>query len=266
MVMAVAALYVSKPGGDDERARIRAERAASRARVRARYAAHLVERTGLDDATADLVMAVLFDHPDEDGEQCRLGKHPSLPDDGEHSHDAGFDCPCTWDAERRESERDRRWKALEEWWASPEAAELNAAEEQEMDAVDDWVAAHPGVEAKRTCWFAPEQWEGRIDGRSFYFRERHGMWRIEIDIAPDGTFVDRYVGRSEDGEMITEPVELTSGEIIAEGMEGALGDGPVEHLRFIVETVRAHLNQTTCTHPRAERYCPACGARVDHAE
>lgn len=141
-----------------------------------------------------------------------------------------------------------------------------------MDAVDARIAAHPGVEAKRTSMAAPEQWEGTIDrrsfyyGRSFYFRERHGMWRIEIDLAPDGRFVTRYVGRSDDGEMATEPVELTSGETIAEGREPSLGDSPVDHLRFIVETVRAHLARTICTNPRAERYCPACGARVDRAE
>ena len=66
--------------------------------------------------------------------------------------------------------------------------------------------------------------------------------------------------------VFTEPVELTSGDTIAEGSESSLGAGPVEHLGFIVDTVRAHLNQTTCPHPGAERYCPACGARVDRPE
>lgn len=256
-------LYVIRPGGDDERARILAERSASRACVRARYAAHLVERTGLDEVTADLVMAVLFDHVDEDGQSCRLGKHPTLPDDGEYSHDAGFDCPCTWDAERRQHERMRQRKLWDKWQSSPDAEALRAAQEREMDAVDDWIAAHPGVEAKRTVMAAPEVWEGAIDGHAFSFRERHGSWHIEIDLVPDGTFADRYVGRADDGEMITEPVELTSGDTIAEGTESSLGDGPVEHLSLIVDTVRSHLNRTACTHPEAERYCPACGARTD---
>lgn len=230
-VVAVADLYVIQPGGDDAYARIRAERAASRARVRARYAAHLAERTGLDDATADLVMAVLFDHPDEDGRQCELGKHPSLPDDGKHSHVAGFDCPCTWDAERREQERILSQKFWDDWRASPENEARRAASKRETDAINAWIAAHPGVEAKRTSLAAPEQWEGTVDGHSFYFRERHDMWRIEIDLAPNGRFVNRYVGHSDNGETITEPVELTSGETIAEGAESTLGDGAVEHLR-----------------------------------
>ena len=262
----MADLYVIRPGGDDERARRLAERAAGRARVRARYAAHLAERAGLDDATADLVMAVLFDHVDEDGEPCRLGNHPTLPDDGEYSHDAGFDCSCTWDAQRREQERIRRRTVWDEWLSSPTAQALHDGQERELEAVDDWIAAHPGVEAKRTVMAAPEVWEGTIDGRSFYFRERHGTWHIEIDLVPDGTFAERYVGRSDDGEMLTEPVELTSGVTIAEGSETALGERPVEHLNFIVDTVRAHLQRTTCAHPRAEQYCPACGARIERAQ
>lgn len=264
--MAVADPYLIPPEGEDERARFLAERSAARAHVRARYAAHLMGRTGLDDATVDLVMAVLFDHLEGNGEPCQFGNHPTLPDDGEHSHDAGFDCPCTWDAERREQERIRRRKIWDDWLSSPDAEAMYAAEDRETDAVDDWIARHPGVEAKRTVMAAPEVWEGTIDGHSCYFRERGGSWHIEVDLVPDGTFVDRYVGRSDDGETITEPVELTSGDTIAEGSESSLGAGPVEHLRFIVDTVRTHLNQTTCTHPRAERYCPACGARVHRAE
>ncbi|WP_226347217.1 hypothetical protein [Agilicoccus flavus] len=68
------------------------------------------------------------------------------------------------------------------------------------------------------------------------------------------------------GFVFTEPVELAAGDTIAEGSESSLGNRPVKHLSFIVDTVRTHLDQTTCAHPRAERYCPACGARVDRAE
>ncbi|AKS31677.1 hypothetical protein AFA91_07070 [Mycolicibacterium goodii] len=28
----------------------------------------------------------------------------------------------------------------------------------------------------------PEQWEGEVDGHSFYFRERGGDWVIELDL------------------------------------------------------------------------------------
>lgn len=264
--MCVADLYVVQPGSDDERARYRAEREAGRARVRARYAAHLAERTGLDDVTTDLVMAVLFDHLAEDGTECLRSSHPKLPEESEYSHDVGFDCPCTWDAQRREQEQARRKKVWDEWHSRPEAEARRESAKRERDAIDAWVAAHPGVAAERTVFACPEVWEGTIDGHSFYFRERHGEWRIEIDLEPNGTFANRYACVDDNGKMLTEPVELTSGDTIAEGSEANLGAGAVEHLSFIVDTVRTHLAQATCPHPRAERYCPACGARVSRVE
>ena len=111
--MAVAVLYVIRPSGDDERARRLAERETGRVRVRARYAVHLAERVGLDDAAAGLVMAVLFDHLDQDGEPCRSAIIRRCPRMASTAHDAGFDCPCTWDAQRRELERIRRRRATE---------------------------------------------------------------------------------------------------------------------------------------------------------
>lgn len=221
----MADLYVVKPGRDDDRARFHAEREASRVRVRARYADHLTARTGLDDVTADLVMAVLFDHHEADGTQCLRSNHPKLPEESEYSHNAGFDCPCTWDSERQEHERARRRKAWDDFCSSPAAEAERAAEGRERAAIADWIAAHPGVEAERTVMACPEVWEGTIDGRSFYFRERRGSWHIEIDLVPNGRFIDRYLGRSDDGEMLTEPVELTSGDTIAEGSDGNLGVG-----------------------------------------
>lgn len=79
---------------------------------------------------------------------------------------------------------------------------------------------------------------------------------------PNGHIASRFAGTAGDGEMITEPVELTSGDVIAEGVDSSLGNGPVAHLSFIVDTVRAHLNRTVCAHARAEQYCPECGTRV----
>lgn len=262
----MADLYLVQPRSDDEPDRRRAEREAGRARVRARYAAHLRERTRLDAITADLVMAILFDHHAEDGTECLRSNHPKLPEESQYSHDVGFDCPCTWGAERQDRERARRRKAWNDYLSSPEAEAFREAEGRELEAVADWIAAHPGVEAQRTVTACPEVWEGTIDGHSFYFRERHGEWRIEVDLEPDGRFANRYLGVDDNGEMLTEPVELTSGDTIAEGSEGNLGVGAVEHLSFIVDTVRAHLAQTVCTHPNAERYCPACGLRISRFE
>ncbi|MEI2775190.1 MAG: hypothetical protein V9G19_04315 [Tetrasphaera sp.] len=171
----MADLFLVTFGDDDERARRPAERAASRARIRARYAERLRQRAGLDDMTADLVMAVLFDHTDERGELCQRGCHPSLPEDGDGSHDAGFDCPCTWDAERREHERVQRMARWDAWLSSPESTAERAAADRDRRDVQRWLGAHPRVTAEQTCPACPEVWEGTIDGRSFFFRERHGQ-------------------------------------------------------------------------------------------
>ncbi len=71
--------------------------------------------------------------------------------------------------------------------------------------------------------FAPEQWKGTVDGHSFYFRERHDQWRIELDLRPSGRFANAYRGTDTVGEMLLEPVELDDGDVIAEGTTGADG-------------------------------------------
>ena len=259
----VADLFVVNFGDDNERARRAAEREASRARVRGRYTELLRQSAGLDEASAQLAMAVLFDHFDERGEACLRSCHPKLPDEGDRSHDVCFDCPCTWNSERREREKAKSQDFWDEWHNGPEAEARRVASDLERGAVQEWISAPPGVEAKQTGSACPETWEGRIDGRSFYFRERHGLWSIEIDLEPNGRFANRFVGTSDDGEMVTEPVELTSGEVIAEGAETDLHGNPVDHLRFIVDTVRTYLRQSSCTHPKAARYCPEYGARTE---
>ena len=262
-VECVGDLYVFDfSGGEEERARREAERAAERAQVRDRYAHRVMDLAGVDEITADLVMAALFDHFDADGDECRWGNHPKLPDGGEYSHDAGFDCKCTWDEARRERERQERKRFWDEWQNSPEAKERQAEYEAELTEISEWVDAHPGVEAERKSTYCPEQWEGTVDGHSFYFRERHGAWRIEIDLEPDGHFVQRVVGTGPDGELITEPVEMKSGPVIAEGLESVLGETAIHHLEFIVRTIREHLTGIRCAHDGAGSFCPTCGARV----
>ncbi|MFC7755910.1 hypothetical protein [Tsukamurella soli] len=92
--------------------------------------------------------------------------------------------------------------------------------------------------------------------------ERHGDWRIELDLSPNGRFVDRVISTGDDGGFVTEPVELESGEVIADGVESQRGDGAVAHLAFIVRTVRDHLRRENCPHSAADRFCPSCGARM----
>jgi hypothetical protein len=254
-------MYLIDLGGDpDDRARREEERAQRRADVSARYAAHLVQSAGVDEVTAHLVLAALFDHRNDDGSPCPCGCHPRLPE-GE-LHDAGFDCRCGWDEDRRRTEKEKWRASLEAFWASAEGEELKSARAAEMAELDAWLAAHPGVSAQQTTPAAPEQWEGTVDGRTFYFRERHGDWRLELDLEPTGHFANRVIAVGPDGATRTEPVEMTAGTVIAEGPASRLGERTVEHLEFIVRTIREHITGETCPHLGAINFCPACGARV----
>lgn len=198
-------LYIVDSGdGDEERARRAAEREAECRRLRRRYAQHLAARAALDELTAQRVVAVLFDPRHSSGERCECDCHPQLTSD----HGDGFDCRCTWD-EARLAEEHQRWRELPRGEADTELRRLCRREEASITA---WLAGQPGVDATRTTWICPEQWEGTVDGHAFCFRERHGMWRIEVE-----------------------------GEIIAEGRDTQLGAIATEHIAFIVGTIRGHL-------------------------
>lgn len=244
-------LYLVEFGDDEERARHRAEREAERARVRQRYVERLILRADLDEATAQRAVAAIFDHVADDGSPCLCGCHPQLSP----QHDDGTDCPCTWDRQRREAARGAWLTDLRDSEWAKVVREQHEAEEGE---IREWLAGQVDVTAKRTSSYAPEQWEGTVDGHSFYFRERHNEWRIELDLQPSGRFVTRVVGVDEQERPVTEQVEMTEGEVIAD----ALGSVPVEHLDFIVRTIREHLWQRSCTHGGALLYCPSCGTQM----
>jgi hypothetical protein len=251
----VGDLYLLEFGNDKERARHRAEREAERARVRQRYVERLIVRTGLDEGTAEPGVAAIFDHVGDDGSRCLCSCHPQLS----AQHGDGMDCPCTWHRERREAAR-RAWltELHDSEWAK-ESRERHEAEERE---IREWLAGQVDVTAERTSSYAPEQCEGAVDGHSFYFRERHDEWRIELDLSPSGRFATRVVGANEQGQPVTEQVEMAEGEVIADGLAGALGPAATEHLDFIVRIIREHLWRRSCTHGGAFLYCPRCGARM----
>ena len=250
----MAHLYiVDFGGGEQERARREAEREAERRRLAARYVRHLITTAEVNEATARRVIAALSDPRDADGNECACSCHPRLSS----YHGDGFDCRCTWDGDRRAAEA-ARWQA---WWDSPEAAELSAAHQREEDAIHAWLASQPGVDARRTGSYAPEQWEGTVDGHTFYFRDRSGSWRIELDLAPSGRYAQRLVRVDEDGEFVTEPVPIMEGEVIARGVDADLGDAPVGYIAFVVQTIRDHLRGVGCGHQGARLFCPDCGQR-----
>jgi len=247
-------LYLFDFGGGEDAEQWRAKRAAALKRIYDRYLERLITEVGLEQPTAARVMVSLFRHSRrKDGEECGCSCHPSLSE----THDGGFDCSCTWDDERREQNK-LKWDEL---FSGPEAEERRRASEDEENKIKSWIAQQPGVEAERTTFACPEQWEGSVDGHSFYFRERRGTWRIEIDLAPSGHFANRVV-EAKDGEWVTEPVELEDGEVIAEGIEGELGATAIHHIDFIVRKIRDHLWGLTCDHFGALFFCPKCGQRM----
>jgi hypothetical protein len=252
----VTDLYIVEfGGGEQERARREAEREAERRRLADRYTRYLVASAELDEAAARKIITALFDPRDSDGNQCSCSCHPRLSAE----HGDGFDCRCAWDADRRAAEA-ASWQA---WWDSPEAAELSAAHQREEDTIAAWLASQPGVDARRTSSYAPEQWEGVVDGHTFYFRERGGSWRIELDMAPSGRYAHRLVRTDEDGSFITEPVPIMEGEVIARGCDSDLGGAPVDHIAYVVLTIRDYLRRSDCGHHRARLFCPDCGQRTD---
>jgi hypothetical protein len=248
-------IYIVGPGGsEEERARRGAEREAEQRRLADRYARYLVASAQVGDATARRVITALFDPCGADGNECRCSCHPRLSAE----HGDGFDCRCTWDEERRAAEAAKR----RAWWDTPQAAGVRADYQREEDEVVAWLAAQPGVEARRISSYAPEQWEGTVDGRTFYFRERGGSWAIELDMMPSGRYAQRLLRVGEGGELVTEPVPIMEGEVIARGTDSDLGAAPADHIAFVVRTIRDHVRGVSCEHHGARLFCPDCGERM----
>ena len=250
----MAELYVFDfSGGGEARAEREAERAAERARLRDRYLSHVVDRVPVDRREVERVLDVLLDFTDRFGKHCECSCHPRLS----AFHGDGLDCPCSWD-EARGTEQPRELAAVRHSHRARAIREAHVADEQ---AIATWLAGQPGVEAERTSSFAPEQWRGTVDGHTFSFRARHGEWRLEIDLRPSGRFANRVI-EGRDGEIHIEPVELDEGDVIAQGLDSDLGDTAVEHLQFIVRTIREHASAQGCGHDGALLFCPTCGTRM----
>jgi hypothetical protein len=260
----------------EHRRRVEHARAVARRRYRD-YLAAALDVHGCNDpsALADVALDALmvWDQVD-DGQRCPCSCHPRLPESD--FHDYGFGCNCGRTAE----ERRRAWQEWqserEAFWQSPEGQQIVAAERDEEVELQAWLATQPGVEVYSHGGLAPEQWRGQVDGHTFYFRERHDEWRIELDLRPSGRFANAFVGVDSAGELRCEERELDEGDVVAEGtiyVDG-YGSTPVERAHFIVDTIRVHVAQQACTlHTedlssisallgRDIRWCPACGTRL----
>lgn len=226
-------------------------------------------------ARAEAVLDGLFLHRyRESGDPCHCGCHPRLPESD--LHDDGSDCPCRRTAEERQAGWDAWIADRDAFWESPEGREITARHRAEEADLAAWLDDEAGVTVSSHGGLAPEQWKGTVDGHSFYFRERHDDWRIELDLAPTGRRVEIWTGADPDDEAARRWREVEEGEVIAEGTTAATGYGAtsLERALFIVGEIRTHLRRQTCPVHTAERddielllgrpldWCPACGTRL----
>lgn len=272
-------LYIFRPPVDDTwRAEHARQQQESRSRQLERLLAVLAMADALTDdprARAEAVLDGLFvTRHRETGEACTCACHPRLPETD--LHDYGAACPCSQTVAERRANWDAWTAERDAFWASPEGLEITARRRAEEEALEAWLAAEPGVTVTSHGGLAPEQWEGTVDGHSFYFRERHDLWRIELDLVPSGRLVEVWTGADTDDVDARRFKEITEGEVIAEGIAGAAGYGrtPVERARFLVDTIRSHLRRRDCTFHTTGRHrieqllgqpiewCPACGTRT----
>lgn len=270
------------PGDAGTEWRAQAER--MRQEARRRYidyvAARLPDLDQLDTPTerAAALLDALTEWSDiETGERCRCGCHPTLPSGD--LHDFGFSCPC----QKTEAARKRHWEGwfaeMDAFWSSPEGERITAAQDARQRELLDWLAGQPDIEVRSHGGWAPEQWWGSVDGHSFYFRERHDEWRVELDLRPSGRFSTVWVGGDVDDDASFEEREIEGGDVIAEGTTGVAGygDSPLTRLQFIVGEIRTHLLRQACAVHTTERaateaalgrrlaWCPTCGAELGQA-
>lgn len=105
-------------------------------------------------------------------------------------------------------------REMEEYRLSPEGRRYEAAERAAEADLQAWLADQPVVVMQRHGGQVPEQWEGEVDGHSFYFRERGGEWAIELDLQEQrhgsprrkviaaGTIADDGYGQSSRGRAM----------------------------------------------------------------
>ena len=261
---------------------VRAAREERRAEGRRLYVKDLVGvLTGLgvpaDDAVgwSESIVDHLFFTVERDGDTtCPCSCHPRLPETDFHGY--GFACSCQLSVAERQAAGAALRASMDAYRDSPEGRAAAAARQAEEDELVAWLVGHPDVVVTSHGGLAPEQWWGSVEGHTFYFRERHDEWRIELDLVPSGRFSRVWRGGDLDDDRSFESKEIEEGDVIAEGTTGVTGYGatPVERITFITETVRDHLRAQRCQVHTVERHamelrlgrtmswCPACGSKL----
>ena len=179
--------------------------------------------------------------------RCQCGCHPRPAEPS--LHDGGVTCSCQATDAERAAARDALLVYLAELGESP----IESLIDRESSSWADEL----GIELISIGGAAPFVVRGRCDGRGFYLRERHDLWRVEI--APDDDATADPWG--------LDPYASTI--IVAEGSSSDFEtDGrfdPKRALEVAVDSVRLFLARRDCAHPGAERFCPHCGVDMREA-
>lgn len=179
---------------------------------------------------------------------CPCSCHPQVS----ALHSGGQECRCQLTKDEQAAQLERFFAVI---------AEINSRDPDFMSRAEESTqfqeeAAELGVsDAQIRALGCPLVVSGKIDGRSFFLRERHGIYRVECapEHAPE---VDLW---SSDMD----------GVIVKEGVEGDLieqGDPPaVRALKVAACAVRSYLRAYSCEHrmiPTGALFCPWCGKEL----
>jgi hypothetical protein len=270
-------LYVTDFSNSPHAAEYRERIERARREARRRYHDHLTAEFDLrgvpaagELADAALDALTVWRYVDG-GERCTCSCRPRLPETD--LHDYGFSCVCSRMPEDRRRAFDKWRHDIQAFWETPEGQGIKAAEQAELQT---WLAAQTGVIVHDHGGLMPEEWSGEVDGHSFYFRERHDEWRIEIDLRPSGRFIRAVAGTDNEGAIRYQEREVRAGDVIAYGTTAVEGYGTrlLERAKSILDTIRIHLARQVCVYHRdglssieavlgtAAHWCPACGTRL----
>ncbi len=183
---------------------------------------------------------------------CPCSCHPSPA--SRSLHEGGVRCPC----QLTEAERAEFWDHWLE--ATDEDAEASRKEDEARAELAE-AAAELDVEAEVRCWAFPFVVAGVCDGRSFYLRERHGHWRVEV--AADPGCADLW------GTSGALGIKIAAGS--ATDLCDTDGDtSPAVALRLAVRAVRLSVLRDSCYHEQpsdeSHRFCRRCGTPLEEAE
>lgn len=191
--------FSNAPGAAEYREQLERARTEARRRYRDQLTTVFdLHGTPEPDVLADVALdALTIWRYLDSGERCRCSCHRRLPDSD--LHDYGFACTCARTPADRRRARDEWRNDIRTFWKSPEGQRIKAEEQAAETDLQAWLPMQHGVIVRSHGGLVPEQWRGEVDGHSFYFRERHGDWRIELDLRPSGRFAPTFAGTDSDG-------------------------------------------------------------------